>query len=539
MWALRRLRGHSSPGKGFGELTVDLLEFRGITRRFGSVTACDGVCLTVQRGEIHGLIGQNGAGKSTLMKILFGMLEPDDGQIMWKGKATCFSSPHEAVSQGIGMVQQNLCLAEGMSILENVIANHEPHVWGILRRSEAERRLQELMRRFSVDLPLHRPVREAGLGVAQLQLIEILRLLWREIELLILDEPTSSLGPVEIEALFNVLTGLREEGVTVIIISHRLSEILAVADRITVMREGKVMGTVDRGEATEQVLSKMMFGFSFEGERRLKPCRDVPVLEANRLCGRIIDSFSLSLREGEVLGVAALPQNGGEELARILGGTAAPLSGSITIGDHDVSRASPRQRVDVGLAYVPEDSINEGTVAQFSVAENFALGRTSSFSVRRVGVSVVRWNDVYRSAGALRQSFGVKYDHLKQRVAALSGGNIQRLIVARAIASEPSVLVMMHPTKSLDVDGARQVIDWIHGRIADPDNRLRGAIIISPDLEELLGNCHRIMILYRGKCVGEFNGERPTQGEVAEMGSLLTGKSIEGTEEGEARKEDA
>ena len=506
---------------------MNILEFHGITRKFGTLTACDRIDLAIRRGEIHGLIGQNAAGKSTLMKLLFGMLEPDEGKIVWMGKPTRFASPHAAVSHGIGMVQQSLCLAERMSILENIIANHEPNARGFIRTTEAEGRLRELMQRFGVDLPLHQTVEQAGLGVAQRQLIEILRLLWRRIDLLILDEPTSSLGPVEIDALFDVLRDLRADGVTVIIISHRLSEILAVADRITVLRGGKSMGTVDRAEASEESLAKMMFGFSFEGERTLQPCGDVPILVAEGLCGRIVEDVSFSVRDREVVGIAALPRNGGEELAEILGGTTAALAGSLAVDGRDIIGESPRERANSGLAYVPEDSINEGTVAGFSVAENFALGRTSSFSVRRLGVGVVRWREVFRSAQVLREGFGVMYDHLRQRVATLSGGNIQRMMVARAVASDPVVLVMMHPTKCLDVGGAHQVLDWVHERIDASEIRLRAAVIVSPDLEELLGNCHRLFVLYRGRCVGVFDGTRLTAQEIDEMGSLLTGRTAE------------
>jgi simple sugar transport system ATP-binding protein len=284
------------------------------------------------------------------------------------------------------------------------------------------------------------------------------------------------------------------------------------------------MGTVDRADASEESLASLMFGFTFERTRTLSACGDAPVLTVDGLRGRVVESLSLSVCDGEVVGIAALPRNGGEELAELLGGTIPPVAGSLRIGGVDLSVLSPRRRATAGLSYVPEDSINEGTVAQFSVAENFALGRTSAFAASALGISVVRWKQVFRAARVLRDQFEVVYDRLRQPVATLSGGNIQRMMVARAVDSDPTLLVLMHPTKCLDVNGARQVMDWVHGRIEDPKRRLRAAVIVSPDLEELLGNCHKILILYRGRTVGAFDGSDLTDRVIDEMGRLLTGK---------------
>lgn len=488
------------------------------------MVANDEVNLAVREGEIHGLIGQNGAGKSTLMKILFGMVEPDHGQVVWKGGAIRFSSPHEAVSHGIGMVQQSLCLADRMTLMENVIAGVEPHNKGLLNWREAETQLRSLMEQLGWSLPLHETIEQARLGIAQRQLIEILRLLWRKVSLLILDEPTSSLGPLEIEALFKMLKKLKEQKVTIIIISHRLSDIMEIADRITVMREGKIMETVDRSEADEDELARMMFGSFAKTERTLsKPC-DVPVLRVEGLLGEVLQALSFEVYQGEMFGVAALPDNGGEELAQILGGTLARKGGSIFLNGSEMTKISPRNLMEAGLAYVPEDSVGEGTVPSFSVAENFALGRMREFCIRLLGFSLIRWRMLLRSSSVLRDVFGVKYDNPKQPVSTLSGGNIQRMMVARAISADPKILLLMHPTKGLDVHGARLVMEWLLERLTNEEFSLKGVVIISPDLEELLGNCHRIMVLYRGRSLRVFDETEADEEDIKEMGRLLTGK---------------
>lgn len=505
----------------------NILSFCEITRRFGPVVANDEVKLDIREGEIHGLVGQNGAGKSTLMKILFGMVEPDKGRVIYRGKPVHLSSPHEAVSHGIGMVQQALCLAERMDIMENIIAGEEPHRRGVLKRREAEARLRTLMDELGCSLPLHQTVEQARLGIAQRQLVEILRLLWRKVSLIVLDEPTSSLGPVEIEALFKILKKLKEQKVTVIIISHRLSEILGIADRITVMREGKVMGTVERSEASEDELARLMFGSLAKAGRTSPETCNVPVLQVERLEGEVLRGLSFTVNEGEVFGVAALPGNGGEELGQILGGTMNRKGGKITLNGSMLTNMCPRVLTKAGLAYVPEDSIGEGTVPTFSVAENFVLGRIEEFCRRLFSFSLIHWRRILRSSKVLKETFGVRYQNPKQPVSTLSGGNIQKLMLARAISANPKILVLMHPTRGLDVHGARQVGDWLLERLGDENSALKGVVIISPDLEELLGACHRILVMYRGRSLGVFDGTKLDDVDIGEMGRLLTGKGDE------------
>ncbi len=504
-----------------------ILSFCGITRRFGPVVANDEVSLDVRKGEIHGLIGQNGAGKSTLMKILFGMVEPDEGMILYKGEPVRFSSPHEAVSHGIGMVQQVLCLAERMTVMENIMAGEEPHKQGLVKVGQAEACLTALMDELGCSLPLQETIEQARLGVAQRQLVEILRLLWRRVSLIILDEPTSSLGPVEIEALFKILNRLKEQKVTVIIISHRLSEILQVADRITVMREGKVMDTVDRRGASEDDLARLMFGSLAKAGQTLPETCNVPVLQVERLVGEVLRDLSFTVNEGEVFGVAALPGNGGEELGQILGGTLIRKGGSISLNRSKLTNMCPRVLTKAGLAYVPEDSIGEGTVPTFSVAENFVLGRIEEFCRRLFRFFLIHWRRILRSSEALKETFGVRYQNPKQPVSTLSGGNIQKLMLARAISANPKILVLVHPTKGLDVHGARQVANWLLERLVGEDSALKGVVIISPDLEELLGACHRILIMYRGRNLGVFDGTKLVDADIGEMGRLLTGKGDE------------
>jgi general nucleoside transport system ATP-binding protein len=473
------------------------------------------------------------------MKILFGLLEPDGGSVLWKGEPVKFSSPHEAVLQGIGMVQQNLCLGEGLTVLENVIANHEPHRKGFVCKREAEDRLRMLMEKLGCELPLNKTIEQAALSISQRQLIEIMRLLWRRIDLLILDEPTSALGPIEISALFKLLRELKAEGVTVIIITHRLPEVLDIADRISVLRNGRLVSTVEKEDADDVSLTRLMFGNSKTSDRIVAEVRDVPTLSIKNLTSQTLSDFSFEILDGEVVGVAALPQNGGEELAEILGAIRAPSAGAIRLDGMDVTRATVRQRAAAGIAYIPEDSVNEATIGNLSVAENFALGRMGEFSSQRFGMRVMQWGCVFREAETLRDDFGVRFERLQQPVATLSGGNIQRMIIARAVDSNPRILIMMHPTKCLDVYGASEVMDWIHDRIEAEDSALQSTIIISPDLEELLGNCHRILVLYRGRVIGEYDGCGLSDNDVEIMGRLLTGSSADEASAGNSNTEEA
>lgn len=498
-----------------------LLRFAGISKRFGSLLANDDLSLSFQEGEIHALIGENGAGKSTLMKILFGMLTPDAGKIFWQEQEIQFRSPHEAVRQGIGMVQQNSSLAEQLTVFENIIAGAEPHRWGWVRQ-EAWQQLEALMRKLDCVLPL--AARVAQLTVAQHQLVEILRLLWRKVKLVILDEPTSLLGPVEIQALFRILNNLKRQGVAVVFITHRLKEVLQVADRISVLRGGTLVATVD-AHTNEVELARMMFGKMQHHDTalldKIEPCQDV-LLSVQGLEGDGLKNVSFELRRGEVLGVVALPGNGGEALAALLGGTAPCQNGRFVLDGQ--TYFSPRKARKVGLGYLPEDRMGEAVVLSFSVSENVGLGRIKNFCRKLWGVNTIHWKALRQRGETLKDRFAIRVERVTQAVSTLSGGNVQRLILAREFDANPRVLIMAHPTQGIDVAGAQQIRSWLLEELKQPERNLEAAIIITADLEEIIGISHRIVVLYRGEIQGIFAGTKLDADTLEKIGLLLTGQ---------------
>lgn len=500
---------------------MSLLRFEGITKRFERLVANDHIDLALEEGEIHALIGENGAGKSTLMKILFGLLTPDEGQIFWQGERVRFRSPHEAVRQGIGMVQQHLSLAEQLTVFENVIAGAEPHRRGWVRR-EAVEQLNALMTQLDCVLP---PLaRVEDLPVAQRQLVEILRLLWRNVRLVILDEPTSLLGPVEIQALFRMFTTLKRRGITVIFITHRLKEVLAVADRISVLRKGWRVATLERAQADEVILARLMFGERPPHEAALieAPPSGEVVLRAEHLEGGTVHDLSFALHRGEILAVVALPGNGGEELAAMLGGTVPWRQGRLTFAGQTFQRLSARQARGLGLGYLPEDRMGEAVVLSFPVVENVGLGRIQAFCRRFLRLKRIDWSALRRRGEHLKQRFAIKVERWRQPTSVLSGGNIQRLILAREFDAGAKVLVLAHPTQGIDVAGARQIKSWLVEALQDQS--LEAALILTSDLEEVAGVAHRLLVLYRGQIQGEFDGLHLDRTARERLGLLLTGQ---------------
>jgi len=495
------------------------LELRGITKRFPGVLANDHVDFDLRRREVHALLGENGAGKSTLMNILYGLYHPDEGEIRMRGKRVALSSPKDAIEHGIGMVHQHFMLIPVMTVAENIVLASEPTTGGVfLDYDAAKKRVADMARTFK--FAIDPDARVENISVGQQQRVEILKALYRNAEILILDEPTAVLTPQEAHELFEILNNLRTEGLSIIFISHKLNEVLEIADRITVLRRGKKIETLPREGATEKELARLMVGREVllrvdkapaHPAQPLLSVEDLHVLDDRGL--EAVRGVSFEVRAGEIVAVAGVDGNGQTELIDALAGLRHPLSGRIALGGEDVTGENARHVLDHGLGHIPEDRQRRGLVLEFTLAENLAL-----HDFRKEPNSRFGWlfpNRLVRWARRLLEQFDVRGGGPQTRAAALSGGNQQKVVLAREIAREPSVLLAAQPTRGLDV-GA---IEFVHRRLVEARDSGKGVLLVSLELEEVLSLADRILVIYEGRIVEEY----PPDVTEEELGIAMTG----------------
>jgi len=480
------------------------VEMRWIAKRFGAVQALRGVDFTLGRGEIHGLLGENGAGKTTLMNVLSGLYRADAGAIAIDGRPAEIRAPVDALRHGIGMVHQHVELIPTFTALENILLGSEGSAWR-LALARGRTSVESIARRFGLPVALDVPV--GGLAAGVQQKVEILKALHRGVDVLVLDEPTTMLTPQEVDGLFATLRTLAERGVTVVFITHKIREIVANCDPVTIMRAGAVVATVDRASASEARLVELMIGArdvpSAAAPGAAGPVAARPVLETRGLTvmgvGRIrlVDGCSLAVRAGELVGVAGVAGNGQRELAEAIVGVLA-ADGAIVVAGRDVSAAGVGERIAAGLVYVPEDRIHDGILPGLSVAENFVLGLHPYAFRRRFDARVAR-----ELAERAIVEYGIQARDAAARAVELSGGNIQKLLVARAMAlagrAHGVALVAMNPTRGLDV----RATAFVRGRLVDFARGGGGVLLISEDLDELLQLCDRVVVMYRGTLMAD------------------------------------
>jgi general nucleoside transport system ATP-binding protein len=480
-----------------------VLELRGITKQFPGVLANDHVDFDLRRGEVHALLGENGAGKSTLMNILYGLYQPDEGQILVKGEPVRFHSPKDAINRGIGMVHQHFMLIPVMTVAENIVLANEPTRAGLLLDTNAaDRRVRELSRSFNFAIDPDARVEEITVG--QQQRVEILKALYRHADILILDEPTAVLTPQESNELFEILRTLTREGMSVIFITHKLNEVLEIADRITVVRRGKRIDTVDRQGATEEGLARMMVGREVL-LRVDKPASDPgdPLLTVDDL--HVFDDrgleavrgVSFEVRGGEIVGIAGVDGNGQTELIDAITGLRKAASGRVAVGGRNVTGATPSRILDSGLGHIPEDRQRRGLVLEFSLAENVALHDYDKAPGSRSGWLFPR--QLIRRARELLTQFDVRGGGPQTLASALSGGNQQKVVLAREIGRGPSVLIAAQPTRGLDV-GA---IEFVHRRLVEARNNGKAVLLVSLELDEIISLSDRTLVLYEGEIVAQ------------------------------------
>jgi len=480
---------------------------RGIRKEFPGVVANDDVSLDVRRGEVHALLGENGAGKSTLMNILYGLYRPDAGEILLNGKRVVFSSASDAIEAGIGMVHQHFMLIPVMTVAENVVLGTEPVKDGVLLdEGAAERRVADMAKTFKFAVEPGALVEDIGVG--QQQRVEIMKALYRNADILILDEPTAVLTPQEASDLFEVLRTLRREGISIVFISHKLKEVLEIADRITVLRRGKTIETVPREGATEESLARAMVGREVLLRVEKKPAEvgDV-LLEVEDLWAsddrgiQKVRGVSFQVRAGEIVGIAGVDGNGQTELIEALTGLRRADSGVIRVGGHELQHPTTRDSLDAGLGHIPEDRQRHGLVLEFSIAENVALHDYATTPDSKLGWLFPK-RLVERAKGLIKE-FDVRGGGPLTPAGALSGGNQQKLVAAREISRDPTALIAAQPTRGLDV-GA---IEYLHRRLVAERDEGRAILLVSLELDEIFSLSDRILVIYEGQIVGEHTGE--------------------------------
>jgi general nucleoside transport system ATP-binding protein len=509
---------HQSPADaGAAELA---LELRGVTKRFGAVVANDRVDLQLRRGEIHALLGENGAGKSTLMNVVYGMAAPDEGEILIDGQAVTIHSPRDAMARGIGMVFQHFMLIPVMTVAENLVLGAEPKRGGLLDVAGARRRTQELSDRYG--LRVDPDARVGDITVGQQQRVEILRALDRGARILVLDEPTAVLTAQETAELTEVLRTLRDAGTSIIFITHKLHEVLEVADRVTVLRRGKAIGTIDTAGADDASLARMMVGRDVVLQVEKAPGEPgEPLLEVEDLhCVDerglpAVDGVSLQVRAGEIVAVAGIDGNGQTELIDAMTGLRAVVSGKVRLAGRDITGCDPREAGEAGLGHIAEDRHRRGLVLDFDLAENLAL-RDYRKGAR---FGLLNPSRLVANAKRLLGEYDVRGGTPDTPARSLSGGNQQKVVVAREIARDPLVLIAAQPTRGLDV-GA---IEFVHRQLLREREAGKAILLFSLELEEVHALADRILVIYEGRIVGEL----PPTATNEELGLLMTGRGTE------------
>lgn len=512
-----------------------VLEVRNITKRFPGVLANDRVSFTLEPGEIHAFLGENGAGKSTLMNILYGLYEPDEGEIYIRGKRVTITGPSDAIRQGLGMVHQHFMLVPTLTVAENVMLGTEITSGPFLDEKQANSRISQLSTQYGLAVPAQALVLDLPVGVQQR--VEIIKTLYRGAEILILDEPTAVLTPQEAEDLFKTMRALVAQGKSIIFISHKLKEVLEIADRITVLRRGRVVGTTVPAESTEASLASMMVGRQVILTVEKGPAQPGnPVLDVRGLAVRddrgtlAVDHLSLEVREGEVLGIAGVQGNGQTELVEALTGLRPSEAGHVEIMGRNATNVVPRRVIEDGVAHVPEDRHRYGLVLSYPIADNMVLSTYYQPPFAR-GV-VIDYSSITTFATKLLKEFDIRAPSVMVTAATLSGGNQQKVVVAREFSRPIKLLIAAQPTRGLDVGS----IEFIHNNIVRKRDEGVGVLLVSAELDEILALSDRIAVMFKGQIIATIDAEQATR---EELGLLMAGvtdhrQQAAGSEAGEA-----
>ncbi len=492
---------------------MNVIEMRQIVKQFGPLVANDHVNFDLLPGEVHALLGENGAGKTTLMRILYGLYQADSGEIKVKGKPVTIHSPKDAIANGIGMVSQHFTLVLPLTVAENIVLGYSKAATYTPKQIEED--VAKASAKFGVEVNPRALVKH--LSVGERQRVEILKALYRNVNVLIMDEPTAVLVPQEVDVLFETLERLRKNGLSVIFISHKLYEVMKISDRITVLRDGKFVGTVKKADTTERKLANMMVGReTFGVKRQDEACHGTPLLRVQHVTAMdkkglaALKDVNLEVCEGEILGVAGVSGNGQAELGHVLTGMLKPKSGKITLGEKDITNSEPAAISASGVGRIPEDR-HEGVVGELTVAENLALEDLASF----IKNGMLDKKAIRANADKLIKDFQIKAspgDHARK----LSGGNMQKVILARTLSKEPKLVIASQPTRGLDVGAT----EYVRKKLLEQRKRGAAVMLISEDLEEVMSISDRIAVMYEGRVVGILPASQATE---EELGLMMSG----------------
>ncbi|HEX3054183.1 MAG TPA: ABC transporter ATP-binding protein [Aggregatilineaceae bacterium] len=503
--------------------TINHLEMRGIIKRFPGVLAVNQVNFDVHAGEVHALLGENGAGKSTLMKILYGLYKPDAGEIRLNDKPAVIRSPSDAIMHGIGMVHQHFMLVQSLTVAENIALGLRSSREPLLNLDEVAERIEQLAKKYGLQVDPSRPVWQ--LSVGEQQRVEIIKALYRGAALLILDEPTAVLTPQEVDDLFNTLQQMVRDGHALIFISHKLHEVLSISNRVTVLRDGRLVGSVPTKEATKQNLARMMVGRDvvMHYEREQTQTGD-PLLRVENLWAKsdrgtdALCGVTLDVRAGEILGIAGVSGNGQRELAQVIFGLRAASQGEVCVGEENVTGKAPDSLNRLGVSYIPEERMADGVIRDFTVAENLIL--------EDHGTKAYSWmiflnpRAISRRCGEMIQTFNIRTPRQDTPIKSLSGGNIQKLILARELARNPRVLIAAQPTRGVDIGAT----EYIHQQLLNQRQRGTATLLISEDLDEIMSLADRIAVIYEGKIMGVVDRR---DAQIEQLGLMMAGVQAE------------
>ncbi len=505
-------------------MPAEAVRMEGIVKRFPGVVANAGIDFSLSFGEVHGLLGENGAGKTVLMSILYGLYQPDSGQIYVRGEPVRIRSPSVAIRLGIGMVHQHFMLVPRLTVLENMAVGWEPRRGPFLDREGMKKRIEALVEEYGLSVDPEARVEE--LSVGEQQRVEILKALYRGAEILILDEPTAVLTEQEVEALFKTVRALRDQGKAVVFITHKLHEAMAICDRVTVLRKGKRVGTVPTSEATPEKLAEMMVGREVVFRVQPKPVQreGKELLRVENLTVHddrgfpAVRNVSFSLFDHEILGIAGVEGNGQKELVEALTGLRPPKAGKVYVEGKEATGLSARELARLGLVHIPEDRQATGLILTFSLAENVVLGRQ-----REDGFALGPWAQlrrrIFRYAEEAVRTFSIAAPSVRVPAQSLSGGNQQRVVLARELGRSPKVVVAHQPTRGLDVAG----MEFVWERLLELRERGRGVLLVSMDLDEILMLADRVAVMYRGEIVGIWPRE---EADKHELGLAMLGGKV-------------
>lgn len=507
--------------KGMVAVMDYIIEMLNITKEFPGIIANDNVTLQIKKGEIHALLGENGAGKSTLMSVLFGLYQPEKGVIQKNGQEVKISNPNDANALGIGMVHQHFKLVHNFTVLQNIVLGVETTKYGFLKMDQAREKVVALSEQYGLKVDPDALISDITVGMQQR--VEILKMLYRENEILIFDEPTAVLTPQEIDELMKIMKDLVAEGKSIIFITHKLNEIKAVADRCTVLRKGKYVGTVDVADVSKEEMSEMMVGhkvnFAVEKEEHTP---GQPILEVKDLVVKskesqkdLVSNVSFQVRKGEIVCIAGIDGNGQSELVYALTGLIEPDSGSITLNGKDITHESIRKRNVSGMAHIPEDRHKHGLVLDYNLAYNMVLKNYFTPEFQHGGF--LQFDKIYDYSDKMIAEYDVRSGQGSDTITrSMSGGNQQKAIIAREIDTNPEILIAVQPTRGLDV-GA---IEYIHKQLVNQRNQDKAVLLVSLELDEVMNVSDRILVIYEGKIVADLN---PKEVTVQDLGLYMAG----------------